>query len=181
MSVPHARLNPLQPGKWTDLGIVLKGDGDEGSDGRGRFLSAHQRPYDAVESEVAPVRPAFPSSPSEAFAGHLDRGMGTHSAPTAAPVMTFDVAFLKLLDEHPAACLAVVLCYTEGLTERAAAQEIRVSPGLVNRRKLCGLGHLAAWTGRPTEEIAVLLEDLGRAARGPAGQRAGNRMDGGQG
>lgn len=82
--------------------------------------------------------------------------------------MTFDVAFPKLLDERPAACLAVVLCYTEGLKERVAAKEIRVSPGLVNRRKLCGLGQLAAWTDRPAEEIALLLEDLGRAAPGPA-------------
>ncbi len=54
------RENPLPDGAWVEVTTQF----DDADDARGRFLAARRRPYDAVESEIAPVRPAFPSSPA---------------------------------------------------------------------------------------------------------------------
>jgi len=174
------RENPLPDGAWVELTTQL----DDADDERGRFLAARRRPYDAVETEIAPVRPAFPSSPSEAFTDHLDREYRTDRARAFAtavdallttpprpqtPALTLAAALRRLHDERRADYLAVVLCYVDDRRERAVAEDLGVTQPLIHRRKKRGAAQLAVWTGRPLGEIEATLAALGRASTGSTG------------
>lgn len=167
------RENPLPPDAW----VELVGQFDESDDARGRYLAARRRPYDAVEQEIAPVRPAFPSSPSEPFTAYLDDVLrlsqlaegGRLPAPVmgprrppAGPGMTLVEACRRLAAEEPALFACVSLCRIKGRSERAAAAELGIANGLVNRRKWAGVAQLVVWSHRPEGEVEAWLAGLRR-------------------
>ena len=168
------RENPLPDGAWVEVTTQF----DDADDARGRFLAARRRPYDAVETEIAPVRPAFPSSPGEAFTDHLDRAYRAARARAFAaavdallttpprpqtPALTLAAALRRLHDEWRDDYRAVMMCYVDDRRERVVAEDLGVSQPLIHRRKTRGAAQLAVWTGRPMKQIEATLTALGRA------------------
>lgn len=173
MTRERERENPLPPDAW----VELVGQFDEGDDARGRYLAARRRPYDAVENEIAPVRPAFPSSPGEAFTEYLDDVLrlsqvaedGRRLAPVmgprhppAGPALTLVDACRRLAAEEPALFACVSLCRIKGRSERAAAAELGIANGLVNKRKWAGVAQLVVWSHRSEGEVEAWLDGLRR-------------------
>ncbi len=175
------RVNPLPPGTAVELVAQF----DDSDDERGRFLAARRRPYDAVEYEIAPVRPAHPSSPSEPFTEHLDRVLQMSQGaplpaqrpaqptspmapvmgprrPAAGPVLTLVEACRKLAAEEPALFACVLLCCLKGRSERDAAAGLGIANGLVNKRKWAGVAQLVVWSSRPEGEVVAWLSGLRR-------------------
>ncbi len=175
------RVNPLPPGTAVELVAQF----DDSDDERGRFLAARRRPYDAVEYEIAPVRPAHPSSPSEPFTEHLDRVLQMSQGaplpaqrpaqptspmapvmgprrPAAGPVLTLVEACRKLAAEESALFACVLLCCLKGRSERDAAAGLGIANGLVNKRKWAGVAQLVVWSSRPEGEVVAWLGGLRR-------------------
>ena len=184
------RENPLPPDAW----VELVGQFDEGDDARGRYLAARRRPYDTVENEIAPVRPAFPSSPGEAFTAYLDDVLRLSQAaegarlpapvmgprhPHAGPDMTLVEACRRLAAEEPALFACVSLCRIKGRSERVAAAEVGIANGLVNKRKWAGVAQLVVWSHQPEGEVEAWLDGLRRLWR--AREAAVAATDGGAG
>jgi len=169
------RVNPLPAGVWVEVTTQL----DDADDARGRFLAARCRPYEAVESEIAPVRPAFPSSPGEAFTAYLD-GLPPLTGgaeipepprelhwPIVQPVgvdpgRALVAACRRLAAEEPALFACVLLCGLKGRCERAAAAELGIANGLVNRRKWAGMAQLVVWSRQPEGTVIAWLDALRR-------------------
>ncbi len=181
MNRERERENPLPPDAW----VKLVGQFDDSDDARGRYLAARRRPYDAVENEIAPVRPAFPSSPGEAFTEYLDRVLRLSQGaplpaqrpaqptspmapvmgprrPAAGPVLTLVEACRKLAAEEPALFACVLLCCLKGRSERDAAAGLGIANGLVNKRKWAGVAQLVVWSSRPEGEVVAWLSGLRR-------------------
>ncbi len=170
------RENPLPPDAWVELTTQL----DDADDARGRYLAARRRPYDAVENEIAPVRPAFPSSPGEAFTEYLDRRL-TQLTRGRPPVLdpgprrgdlglTLPEAWARLHAEYPPLAACVTRCCVERRpqTLRAAAAALGVSHRTVRERKLAGVAQLVVWSGLSQRQVEGWLRGPGVTAVGGA-------------
>lgn len=168
------RENPLPDGAWVEVTTQF----DDADDERGRFLVARRRPYDAVETEIALVRPAFPSSPSEPFIRYLDRAdpqapplpplpfMEPRQQPTE-PALTLVAAWRRLAAEEPTLFACVSLCYLRRRSERATARELGITNSRSHARKRAGVAQLVVWSHQAEDEVEAWLRALGtlRAAR----------------
>ncbi len=171
------RENPLPPDAW----VELVGQFDEGDDGNaGRYLAARRRPYDAVENEIAPVRPAFPSSPGEAFTEYLDRHLTRGRPPVLDPGprrgdlgLTLPEAWARLHAEYPPFAACVTRCCVERRPQplRDAAAALGVSHRTVRERKLAGVAQLVVWSGLSQRQVEGWLREsaTARAAATPTG------------
>jgi len=176
MTRERERENPLPPDAW----VELVGQFDESDDARGRYLAARRRPYDAVENEIAPVRPAFPSSPSEPFTEYLDRRSSRGRPPVLDPGprrgdlgLTLPEAWARLQAEYPplAACVTCCCVGRRPQTLRAAAAALGVSHRTVRERKLTGVAQLVVWSGLSQRQVEGWLREsaTARAAATPTG------------
>ena len=175
MTRERERENPLPPDAW----VELVGQFDEGDDARGRYLAARRRPYDAVENEIAPVRPAFPSSPSEPFTEYLDRRPPRQPAlldpgPRRGNLgLTLPEAWARLQAEYPrlAACVARCAVGPAPLRFRAAARELDVTHRTVGKRTIAGVAQLVVWSGLSQRQVEGWLGEsaTARAAATPTG------------
>ncbi len=170
------RENPLPPDAWVEVTTQF----DEGDDARGRYLAARRRPYDAVENEIAPVRPAFPSSPSEPFTEYLDRQPPRGRPPVLDPGprrgdlgLTLPEAWARLQAEYPPLAACVTRCCVEPRRQplRAAAAALGVSHRTVRERKLAGVAQLVVWSGLSQRRVEGWLREsaTARAAATPTG------------
>jgi len=175
MTRERERENPLPPDAW----VELVGQFDEGDDARGRYLAARRRPYDAVEHEITPVRPAFPSSPGEAFTEYLDRRPPRQPAlldpgPRRGDLgLTLPEAWARLQAEYPPLAACVTRCCVGRRPQplRAAAAALGVSHRTVRERKLAGVAQLVVWSGLSQRQVEGWLREsaTARAAATPTG------------
>jgi len=169
------RENPLPPDAWVEVTTQF----DDSDDARGRYLAARQRPYDAVENEIAPVRPAFPSSPSEPFTEYLDRRPPRQPAlldpgPRRGDLgLTLPEAWARLQAEYPPLAACVTRCCVGRRPQplRAAAAALGVSHRTVRERKLAGVAQLVVWSGLSQRQVEGWLREsaTARAAATPTG------------
>lgn len=113
------------------------------------FLHLHAR--SRVAADGAPAL-------TERFVTHLEAQVrGAEVADDTGPRLSLDRAWRRLLAEYPVEAETLDLCGRQGLTERAAAAQLGISPTLAHRRKAAGLGKLALWTRCDAALIRVLL------------------------
>jgi len=161
------RQSPLPPDEWVEVTTQF----DDSDDARGRYLAARRRPYDAVENEIAPVRPAFPSSPGEAFTEYLDRQL-TQLTRARRPVLdpgprrgdlglTLPEAWARLQAEYPrlAACVARCAVGPAPPRFRAAARELGVTHRTVGKWTIAGVAQLVVWSGLSEQQVTEELRE----------------------
>ncbi len=169
--MPQERENPLPVGLAVELTTQL----DDSDDERYGLLAAGQRPYDDIEGQIGHRPHAFAATLPNRLVAYLDRApqfsqgarppaslMKPRRPPADAvePALTLVEACRRLADEEPALFACVLLCGLKGWSERAAAAELGIANGLVNRRKWAGMAQLVVWSRQPEGAVIAWLDGL---------------------